>query len=84
MSVDSIPPLTDNPKKCEACSAREYCMPRRQPSWSRESPGYGLGGRGMKATEGMFDESVVYVTKQGSQVGTGAVESPSGMSTATR
>jgi len=24
----------------------------------------------MKATEGMFDESVVYVTKQGSQVGT--------------
>jgi len=27
MSVDSIPPLTDNPKKCEACSAREYCMP---------------------------------------------------------
>ena len=27
MTVDSIPPLTDNPKKCEACSAREYCMP---------------------------------------------------------
>jgi len=27
LSVDSIPPLTDNPKKCEACSAREYCMP---------------------------------------------------------
>ena len=24
----------------------------------------------MKATEGMFDESVVYVTKQGSQVQT--------------
>ena len=24
----------------------------------------------MKATEGMFDESVVYVTKQGSQVRT--------------
>ncbi len=27
MSVDSIPPFTDNPKKCESCSAREYCMP---------------------------------------------------------
>lgn len=27
MSVDDIPPFTDNPKKCEACSAREYCMP---------------------------------------------------------
>lgn len=27
MTVDSIPPFTDNPKKCEACSAREYCMP---------------------------------------------------------
>ncbi|RQG93008.1 CRISPR-associated protein Cas4 [Natrarchaeobius halalkaliphilus] len=27
MSVGSIPPLTDNPEKCEACSAREYCMP---------------------------------------------------------
>ncbi len=27
MSVDSIPPFTDNPDKCEACSAREYCMP---------------------------------------------------------
>jgi len=27
MSVDTIPPLTDNPDKCEACSAREYCMP---------------------------------------------------------
>jgi CRISPR-associated exonuclease Cas4 len=27
MTVDSIPPLTDNPSKCEACSAREYCMP---------------------------------------------------------
>ncbi|WP_135829810.1 CRISPR-associated protein Cas4 [Halorussus halobius] len=27
MTVDEIPPLTDNPKKCEACSAREYCMP---------------------------------------------------------
>ena len=27
LSVDDIPPLTDNPSKCEACSAREYCMP---------------------------------------------------------
>ena len=27
MTVDSIPPLTDNPSKCEACSAHEYCMP---------------------------------------------------------
>lgn len=27
MSVDEIPPLTDNPSKCEACSAKEYCMP---------------------------------------------------------
>jgi CRISPR-associated exonuclease Cas4 len=27
MSVDSIPPLTDNPSKCDACSARHYCMP---------------------------------------------------------
>jgi len=27
MSVDSIPPFTDNPSKCDACSARHYCMP---------------------------------------------------------
>ena len=27
MSVDSVPSLTDNPSKCEACSARHYCMP---------------------------------------------------------
>ena len=27
MSAENIPPFTDNPKKCEACSAREYCMP---------------------------------------------------------
>jgi len=27
MSVDSIPPFTDNPAKCDACSARHYCMP---------------------------------------------------------
>lgn len=27
MSVESIPPFTDNPKKCDACSARHYCMP---------------------------------------------------------
>jgi CRISPR-associated exonuclease Cas4 len=28
MTVDDIPPLTDNPKKCDACSARHYCMPQ--------------------------------------------------------
>lgn len=27
MSADEVPPLTDNPSKCEACSARSYCMP---------------------------------------------------------
>jgi CRISPR-associated exonuclease Cas4 len=27
MSATNIPPLTDNPSKCEACSARTYCMP---------------------------------------------------------
>jgi CRISPR-associated exonuclease Cas4 len=27
MNVDTIPPFTDNPNKCEACSARTYCMP---------------------------------------------------------
>lgn len=27
MSINAIPPLTDNPKKCEPCSARQYCMP---------------------------------------------------------
>ena len=27
MSVSSVPPFTDNPSKCEACSARHYCMP---------------------------------------------------------
>jgi len=28
MAVDNVPPLVDNPNKCEACSARSYCMPR--------------------------------------------------------
>ena len=28
MTVDAVPPFTDNPSKCEACSARSYCMPR--------------------------------------------------------
>jgi CRISPR-associated exonuclease Cas4 len=28
MSATNIPPLTDNPNKCEGCSAREYCMPK--------------------------------------------------------
>jgi len=27
MSVDSIPSPTNNPSKCDACSARHYCMP---------------------------------------------------------
>jgi CRISPR-associated exonuclease Cas4 len=27
MSVGSVPAFTDTPEKCEACSAREYCMP---------------------------------------------------------
>lgn len=27
MTVDTIPRFTDNPSKCEACSARKYCMP---------------------------------------------------------
>ena len=27
MSVDSVPAFTDTPSKCDACSAREYCMP---------------------------------------------------------
>ena len=28
MDFDDVPPLTDNPNKCEKCSTREYCMPR--------------------------------------------------------
>lgn len=27
MSVDDVPPLVDNPNKCEKCSTRQYCMP---------------------------------------------------------
>ena len=27
MTVDDIPPLVDNPNKCEKCSTRQYCMP---------------------------------------------------------
>ena len=27
MSPDEVPPLVDNPNKCEKCSARSYCMP---------------------------------------------------------
>lgn len=27
MSPDEIPPITDNPRKCEGCSTRSYCMP---------------------------------------------------------
>lgn len=27
MSVDTVPPLTENRSKCDACSAQTYCMP---------------------------------------------------------
>lgn len=27
MTVETVPTFTDNPNKCDACSAREYCMP---------------------------------------------------------
>jgi len=27
MSYGDIPPLVDNPNKCEKCSTRQYCMP---------------------------------------------------------
>lgn len=27
MTPDDVPPLVDNPNKCEKCSTREYCMP---------------------------------------------------------
>lgn len=27
MSADDIPPLIENRSKCDACSARTYCMP---------------------------------------------------------
>jgi len=41
MSATDIPPLTDNPDKCEACSAREYCMPaetaKLEPEKARET-----------------------------------------------
>jgi len=36
MTVDNIPPFTDNPSKCEACSAREYCMPAETASLEPE------------------------------------------------
>lgn len=28
MSPDTVPPITDNPRKCKGCSTRSYCMPR--------------------------------------------------------
>jgi CRISPR-associated exonuclease Cas4 len=28
MSPDEVPPITENPQKCEGCSTRSYCMPR--------------------------------------------------------
>ena len=27
MSPDDVPPLVDNPNKCDKCSTRQYCMP---------------------------------------------------------
>ena len=27
MEFDDVPPLVDNPNKCEKCSTRQYCMP---------------------------------------------------------
>jgi CRISPR-associated exonuclease Cas4 len=27
MTPDDVPPLVDNPNKCEKCSTRQYCMP---------------------------------------------------------
>jgi CRISPR-associated exonuclease Cas4 len=41
MTVENIPPFTDNPNKCEKCSTREYCMPaetaRLEPEKARET-----------------------------------------------
>lgn len=28
MDPDDVPPITDNPRKCEDCSTRSYCLPR--------------------------------------------------------
>jgi CRISPR-associated exonuclease Cas4 len=36
LSVDSVPPIVDNPKKCGACSARKYCMPAETLSLGHE------------------------------------------------
>ena len=27
MTLDDVPPLVDNPNKCQSCSTRQYCMP---------------------------------------------------------
>lgn len=27
LDADEVPPLVDNPSKCESCSTRQYCMP---------------------------------------------------------
>jgi CRISPR-associated exonuclease Cas4 len=47
MTVDSIPPFTDNPNKCEDCSAREYCLPEEtahlEPDKTADS-GWGVNG----------------------------------------
>lgn len=45
MTVDDIPPLTDNPNKCEKCSTREYCMPAETAKLEPEKArGTGWGG----------------------------------------
>lgn len=36
MEVDTIPSIVDNRSKCEACSAREYCMPAETASLEPE------------------------------------------------
>jgi len=28
MSPDQVPPITENPRKCEGCSTRSFCMPQ--------------------------------------------------------
>lgn len=41
MSPDKVPPLVDNPNKCEKCSVRSYCMPaetaRLEPDKARDT-----------------------------------------------
>jgi len=46
MSVDSIPSLTQSQSKCEACSARTYCMPGARRLSSSPSDAEGTGWEG--------------------------------------